>query len=71
LAAKQAEFKDVCESFESPVGVGDVVVPVEADAGDESLSSVMLTTAMATKALTRALARMTMSVLRKRIAISL
>jgi D-aminopeptidase len=68
-------FKDVCESFESlelPVVVGEVVVPVEAAAGDESLSSgQMLTTAMATKALTRALARMTMSVLRKRIAISL
>jgi hypothetical protein len=67
-------FKDVCESFESlelPVAVGEVVVPVEAAAGDESLSSVMLTTATATRALTRALAKMAMSVLRNRIACSL
>jgi hypothetical protein len=65
--------RDVCESFASfelPVAVGEVVVPVEAVGGDES-SSVMLTTATVTRALTRALAKMAMSVLRNRIAVSL
>jgi len=78
--ARQPAVKDVCESFESfesleslePfAGVGEVVVPAEALVGDEPSSSVMATTVMATKALTRALARMAISRFRIRITISI
>jgi len=72
--ARQAEFTDACplESLELVVGLrGVVVAPEETVAGDDDpLSSVMLTTATATVALTRALAKMAKSVLRNRMAVS-